>query len=393
MIPLLAAFAFRFEQTIVELPKPDARAISIQAILKVPDLGSKDFAKLQIIARTIPKQTQPFPRREMMMITDGAPVKCQITPDRIRVVVNVAPGKLKAGISLLYALMNEATLTQDNLDASELQVQRVDYWSAALNPVLVPRVKLGAEEAQVLYHKVFQIQLATIAVGGAFRSGEAEALLTAKEAPAPAPKLPQRGVIDRSVLPVRTEGPGAVSTIDLVGPPIVVNDVAIPQKLLALYALGVGKEGSLFRIVRQKHAWSYRQEAILSPTKDGWVPRLVIASIPFTDATRVKTIQSELLEDVSHWDEKTRLRALGMAEAVMLRGVRQDPVYVYGAHPADNSLEDETYLAAYWPVKAGRPWDQASLLESMRKVTLADLKEQAESIVGSAIPRVLQGQG
>ena len=118
----------------------------------------------------------------------------------------------------------------------------------------------------------------------------------------------------------------------------------------------------------------------------------MIASIPFAEPKeRAKMIQAELLDDVKAWTEATRKRAIGMAEAVFTHQVPFSPFYVHGKSGISDSLEDQTYMAAYWPMKTGQPWNPQALLESMRNVSLDELKEQATNQLSVEIPNILPG--
>jgi hypothetical protein len=118
----------------------------------------------------------------------------------------------------------------------------------------------------------------------------------------------------------------------------------------------------------------------------------MIANIPVDDtADRVKTIKADLLDDIGAWTAASHDRAVGMATAVLIYHVPFSPIYVLGSSPAGDSLEDRTFLAGYWQMKTGKPWDPKELLESMKRVSLDDLKEQATNILTTAMPRVLAG--
>lgn len=390
MIALLAAALFA-QPTVLEIVDPAAHGISIQALVKLPDLGAKDLAKLQILVRAIPKQTQDYPRRELLTVTDGVPAECTVLPDIVRVSVSVPSGDLKTGLSITEALLREATLTQDNLDEAAQELPKPDYWTAALEPDIQPVVRLAADEAQVLYHRVFRPDRVILVAGGNFAAGTAKKEWQSRMdrwTPDPLP----RGYFDISKGEVRVRNPGAITTIDFEGPVAPADDASLPTRILSLFALGEGKGASLFRIVRQEHTWSYRQEAILSPARTGWIPRLLIAGIPSDDVLqRVETIRSDLLADIQSWTPATRDRAVGMAAGVLLYGVSFSPFYVLGDSPPGPTLADQTFMAGYWYMKTGRPWDPPALLDSMKQVSLDDLKAQATSLLSSATVRVLPG--
>ena len=375
----------------VEVVDPSAREVSIQALIRLPKLGAKDLAKLEIIARAIPKQTEAYSRREVLTITGGQPVHCEITPDILYISEYVQQDNVKAGLSLMESLVHKATLTQDNLDAAALEVARPDYWSDALNPSILPLVKVSQDEALILYHRVIRPERLMLAVGGKVVPGEAQDLWEKRMdrwTPDPAPK----GYFDDSLPVVRDRSTAAVTTIDLVGAPVSANDAAFSVQVLAMFALGSGKGASLFRIVREKHAWSYRQEAVLSPMLEGWRPQIIVAMIPSEEAgLRAETIKTDLLADVKLWTDSDLARALGMADAVLTRNVPFSPLYVLGSNPVGNSIADRTFMAGYWMLKTGKPWDPAALLESMKHVTLDDLKDHATSILQSTKAQILPG--
>jgi len=390
---MIALFICSFLATssVVEMVEPNAHEVSIQALIKLPKLGAKDLAKLEIIARAIPRQTEDYPRREMLVVTGGQPVRCEITPDVMRISEFVQPDNVKAGLSLMESLVRRATLLQDNLDASALEFSRSDYWSDALNPTIRPIVKLSHDEAQTLYNRVVRPERLLLAVGGKIVSGEAQDNWEHRMEswnPGPEPK----GYFDISTAHELDRGSTSVTTLDLAGDAMLPDDAAFSTQALAMFALGSGKGASLFRIVREKHAWSYRQEAILLPTIDGWQPHLLIASIPSDEtAQRADTIKAELLDDIKSWTDADLARAVGMADAVLMRGVEFSPLYVLGTSPARNSLGDRTYMAGYWQLKTGKPWNPAGLLDSMRHVTLEDLKDHAMTILQSSKARILSG--
>jgi hypothetical protein len=376
---------------VLEFVDPQADRISIQALVRIPDLGAKDLAKLNIIVGAIPKQTLEFSRREMLEVTDGEPPRCSVTPDVIRLVVDVPPANLKLGLGVMNAMIRDATLNEDNLNAAAQEIAQPDYWAAALNPIVLPSVKLSPDEAQALYQRVFRPERIQLVVGGKFAPGAAEQGWSSRLSDWAVGREP-KGYFDISIPTERTQNPGSVTTIDLVGAPIQPDDAALPARILSLFALGVGKGASLFRVVREKHAWSYRQDAVLSPTREGWIPRLLIACIPTEDVKdRVKAIKSDLIDDVNAWTPASRDRALGMAEAVFKFHVPYSPLYVLGAAPVGETLDDRTFIAGYWQMKTGKVWDADRLVEAMKQVSLDDLKQQASTILTTVIPRVLPG--
>jgi len=389
MITLLAATLFA--SSIIEWNDPNAQEITIQAIVRLPKLGARDQAKLQVLARTIPKQTEDYARREMLMITGGAWVQCELTSEVLRISESVPANNLKGGLSLMDSFLRRATLYQEALDASAEQVDIKDYWSQALDPRVLPPVKMQRDDALALYHRIFRPSTVTIAVGGRLTPGEATEIWEKRmESWVPEPLPKERH--DDSEPQVRTTNGSGITTIRYVAPAIPSGDPALSTEMLALFALGSGKGSSLFRIAREKHGWSYRQEAILVPTLEGWQLELLVASNPAEGAaTKAESIKTELLEDVKAWTADDLNRALGMASAVLDRSIPFSPLYVLGDRPIGASLEDQTFWAGYWEMKTGKKWSPIALLESMNHVTLDDLKDRATTFLNGVKVTVLPG--
>ncbi len=375
----------------VEVNNASAREVSIQALVQLPTLGAKDRAKLEIIARAIPKQTQDYPRRDILIVTGGQPVRCELTQDVLRICVRVQPDNVKAGLSLLESLAHKATLTQENLDAAILEEDKPNYWKSGLITELLPPVKLRQEEALSLYHRVVRPERLLLAVGGKIVPGQAQDLWE-KRLESWNPGREPKGYFDESVAQERNTNATGITTVDFVGSKVLSTDAALSTEILAMFALGSGKGASLFRVVRERHGWSYRQEAILFPTKDGWTPHLLFATLPSDDLTqRTTKIREELIDDVKNMKQSDLARAMGMASAVLMRNVEFSPLYVFGSRPAGNSLEDQTFLSGYWMLKTGKAWNPSELLDSMKHVSLDDLKEKATSILESTSVHILPG--
>jgi len=377
--------------SIVEMSDPSAREVSIQAMVKLPTLGAKDLAKLHIIVRAIPMQTEDYPRREMLTVTGGQSIRCILTPDVLRISEVVQPDNVRAGLSVMESLLRRATLTQENLDSAAAEATEPDYWSAALNPTVLPLVKVNQDEALGLYHRVIRPERLMLSVGGKLVPGEAQEnwqkRMDAWNA-VPEPK----GYFDISTLSERDRNSSGVTTVDYMGEQIPAGDAAFSTDMLAMIALGSGKGASLFRIVREKHAWSYRQESVLYPTMTGWEPHLLFASLPSDEMVqRAETIKTEVLEEINGWSDEDLARALGMSNAVLSRNVDFNPLYVLGSGTLNGSLEDRTFMFGYWQLKTGKPWSPEGLLDSMRHVTLDDLKQRATAIVQSMKVRILAG--
>jgi hypothetical protein len=158
-------------------------------------------------------------------------------------------------------------------------------------------------------------------------------------------------------------------------------------KLLAVYALGVGKGSAVFRVLREREGWSYRQEAFLWPTPKGFRTRLLMATdLPNDDWP--KAMRAALRADVEGWTDADLKRATGLAKAQMVRGIGPDPFYLTPKGPAGETPAGQAFETAYWHGKAGRALDEARLASQFELVRLDELKETALDMLDRAIGRV-----
>lgn len=388
---ILAALLVLPTSAPVRVATSDPSEVVLCVAAPLPKLGSRDRELLVIGMEALAKGSQVYPPSKIRAVTEGRGIAVRLLEDEALVTVTVPAGSAGVGTDLLSSLMREPSFEQEDLDAAlQRQLGRTrGYWdSAMLPPIILPKKALHDEVLQV-FDRVFRPDKVQMAYGGPSEGSEVDskwALRTSDWTPAPEPRYP-----DLDLAPAPTSYPGHLTTADLIGPEIAANEPALPARLLALYALGSGKGGSLFRIARGRHAWSYRQEAYLWPRAGGWEPRLFLTMVPVPDAqTRIETLRKELQADADSWTDDDRLRALGMAESTLLRGLPYGPILL-GDSPLCLRPEDQVTMAAYWKVKTGSTWDPQDLYQSMSKVSLSDLKASAHAILDPARIVVLPG--
>jgi hypothetical protein len=367
--------------SVVELVDPSEELIAIEAIVGLPMLSASERAHLGVIAQAIPRGTEQYPRREVRMVTSGAPVEVTVMPDHVRVSFTVAKGGLKNGLALMESLLRSASLRDEDLVPPP---NPTDSWQIALQPVTFPVTRINPNKVRAVYARVFRPQQITLAVGGSFEKGSAQGDWQARMAQWQAPRsLAFRD--DYSEARIFQRNVAGVETIDFAS---TVSPQDVYPRLLALFALGGGKGSTLFKTARLEQGLSYRQEAILTPTPSGIESRLLIETTP-ADAVPDR-LKSALLKAVSSWQEVDRSRALAIAEAVVLRQNEFSPFYLSGPAPVVADLQGRTFLAGYWQMKIGQQWSPDLALANMRNVSLEVLKTSATEIVNGK-QRVLKG--
>jgi len=382
----LALLAMAPAVKVYELIDPSVNDISIQAIARLPKLTDRQANALDMMVDEIPRTVEGYSRRDMMDTTNGDAIHCVAGPDYVRIYFSVPKQNFHAGLGLLEALVHTSQLAPPESPT----LKRISAWDAALRPFQssAPGRQADAEE---LYRTLFRSENLSIAVGGAVIPGDAADEWQKRVDKWPAIRYRETPVVEAEPK-LYLKNPSGMASLELSGPSFGASDAALPTRTLALFALGSGKGASLFRIVRQKLGYSYRQEALLYPVSDGWQPRLIMVMRPTEDLLdRGANARKALLEDVANWGPTDLARALGMTEAVFMRGVDFSP-FAFGTYGAlDGSLASRTFQSAYWQMKTGQPWDAPAFLDQMRKVRLEDLKETATKILTDAQLRVLPG--
>jgi predicted Zn-dependent peptidase len=184
----------------------------------------------------------------------------------------------------------------------------------------------------------------------------------------------------------------AVSTFEIRSPAVAGSDPKFPAVILSTFAMGVGKDSSLFRVVREKLRISYRQEAILWPSPTGFELRLLIArSDPSFNPELGSSVKAELEADVDKWTDATRDRAIGMARGSYQFKTGPNPMYLSVRAPLSSSLEDQTFFRLFWQFKSGSAWNAETFVARLESVSTEDLKSAAKELLQKSIVTAIIG--
>ncbi|MFZ4508056.1 MAG: hypothetical protein ACOYON_10220 [Fimbriimonas sp.] len=383
--PMLAMAILTSANEVVETPRPEATTISFVAIGFTGPQSPRDRAVLEIVMRALPRQTIEYGLRQIDEITTGGtPVRTVIMPDHVRISFETARGGLKVGASLLESLLCRPVLNQEDLDRAwqDLRGRNLPAWNAALDPTPYAWGPVTQAEATAQVQKLFN-QNTWIGVGGAIQLGEAKAEWSRRAITWTAP-TPVR--VSRNQYPaVSGLITRQVSWLELQGPTIPAADAAWGTGLLAATALGTGKGSSLHRIVRERERLSYRQEAVLWPTPEGWCTRLILLQRSSeADPSQGEKVTALLREDVNSWQDSDRLRALRVLRESLAGEFPLGALYLEPSGPIGSRTADETFMAAYFRAKTGRTWNREALLAGLEKVSLDELKQTALEFLNAA---------
>lgn len=393
MIAGLLALAMQGGNPATELIDNSASYVSVQAIVALPKLSGHEIAEMQVLADTMAIEVEGFSRPEMLNFAGmaGDTLRITLMPDHLRIQIGVPPAAMKSAIGYIDQILHNSRLMPEPLNKAiaEIPTRKRSVWSTAVDPYTIQYSRLKRDEIVELYQRICRPENVYLTVGGPIKSGEASAYWDQKVKDWKVGRLPKPSLDTdppKEILAV----PGNVSTVELRGKTLVGNDPEMSTKILAVIALGSGKGSAMFERLREGKGWSYRQEAIITPTLDGFTPRFLMATNDKTEPFELaKGMKEELTAAVAEWKEADLNRARGMAEGILQRGLEMSPFYFNPYWPITTSLHDRTFMAAYWPMKTGREWSPNKLLGQMALATVEDLKASATSILETAQPRIL----
>jgi hypothetical protein len=392
MIAFLAAIAIQ-QSAVVEVLDESASVVSIQAVVKVPRLDSRQRSVVQVMVSALGEDTKTYSKAQIADVAGrvGSQVRASLSPDHIRIGFSVVPADEAIGISMLGSILKDGRFEDSALErvADDLTFRRWSYWRLAVEGHGFEKPKYSRKEFDDLAAAIFRPENITIGVGGKIEAGVATQKwedLVADWKPPKLPRLEFREDVENAADSPR------LSTIEYVGDSFPARDAAFTTRLLALTALGTGKSAALWEVSREDLGLSYRQEGILSPSADGFLPRLIVATSHKDDlAEQAEKLRTSLVAKVEQWTDVDRKRAMGMAEAYLIHGSDMSPLYFSQSWPVSNSLEDEVFVSAYWRSKTGETWNPYQLLGRMGFVELKDLKETALGFLKNAKIRLHKG--
>jgi hypothetical protein len=393
LISLFAAAAIQSSQ-IVEWLEPAANRVTIQAVVKLPELSTKQRSILRLVGGVLGRETKTYSGAQIadLAARTGSRVRVTVMEDHLRLGFEVVPADLNNGISVLGAMLRESQIEPAWLQsvADDLQFRRFPFWRQALDGRPFEPPKYSERELQEVVALVFRPENVTLGVGGKLTPGQATTRWDDMVSTWALPKAPRLDPPDTGTPNLKIGG--GISVIEFAGADFSGTDAALTTRLLALTALGTGKGAALWRVAREKLGLSYRQEAVLNPTAKGFQPRLLIAHSGLDGLEeKAQTLKAALLDDIKAWTEEDKRRAIGMAESYLVRGGEMSPLYFVPGRPVSSDLADQIFLRAYWKMKAGTTWNPHQLVGRMGFVELADLKQAAEDIVASGKLRIYVG--
>ena len=385
------------EAKIVEVIDDSSQMVVVQAFVKPPfELDARYAANWQVLGNSLLEGTKSLTPSQLKAFGSqaGIPPSVAVFSD-FMVVQFVAP---RGGLSLLGDLLSDvltnAMLREDDVleTIKRLESASGNAFVSAMIGIEFELSEARPDRVRDLYLRSFRPENIVIVVGGAIAKGAGVEEFTMRFERNEYPRLGRHPRLGRSVRPLAGVD-GNMSTFLLTAPTIRPDAAGAVRTLLALYALGVGKESATFQALREERGWSYSQGAILWPTVAGWSPRIYMQRAAEEDEVHyIADMRAALLEAVDEWDEPVVARAVAMVEASLSYELPTSPLRLRPDRAVSWNLEDRCAWRGYTEMTGAGQIDLGLILLAMRNLDLDDLKLAATQLIEGSNGSVYPGR-
>ena len=375
----------------------DSPYVVVQAYLKAPEMSARESASWQILGRVLLQGTEQFTPQSLRRYASQAGFAPQVwtMPDYMRVQIVLPRAGLTLAVSLMYSILITPSLDED--DVSEtikvLEMEQDRPWIASMTGISYDYGAVRKGDVARVWRRTVRPQNINFVVGGGIPPGAGKAEIELQFARFKPPRDVGLLLVDGPPTPLLSLA-GGVSTFSLVGRTMTPASVASAAKLLAVFALGVGKDASMHRVLREDLGLSYMQTAVLWPTAKGWTPYLIMVRKSENEEARLVTVMKEaLMKDIDGWSMGTVSRAKAMARAAFTRRLVSSPIWLDETGPMSQSLIDRCAWRGYLEMVGSGALREELLLGAMENVDLDQLKEQATALLEESNAGWLPGRG
>lgn len=382
-----------FEIPVVEVIRPDSGIVTLQALVRAPGLSGPETAALRVLGPWLLAGSREFTPRQIRDFGSqaGWAPRAEVFPDWMRLEFVAPPGGLGVLATLLESILRRPSLDERDFPRvrREAMARHDDPWGQALWGLESPVETVDARRVRALAQRVLRADRVILVVGGAVTPEEVDREVRRRFSD----WLPPRGEPEphaEQALP-RARPKAPVTVLELAGEPFHPAGEAEAARVMALFALGVGKDTPLFRSIREEDGAAYQVAAILWPSVSGWRPRLLVAQIAREDPdSELERIRRRLREDVARWGEETRVRALALAEASLKRGLVVSPFWLSPDGPFGPDVVSRARWMGYMALVDSSASSPEELLARLARVRLEEMRDEASEFLDRAAPIVMR---
>lgn len=354
-----------------EVVDPNSPALRVEIVAGMATKTARERAAADVLGSAIARGTLAYPRANLLAATSrgGKSLTVRAMSDHFRIGFSLAARDYDLAVDLIDQLIRDALLPVDSVQhlIDELPFRQRAPWTVAWFPGVGDAKLLTPTELRTIYRSVFRPGNVSIAVGGTFNAGEfrrrlGERFDTWKVTIPADPRVKYR--VDPPAKP--NESFRGQASLTVIRGPVVSVVAAIGERgdtftleeaTITASMMGLGKSSALYETVRERLGQSYRQEAGLVPHPDG----LQLVAAWMATKPDIALARATLLERIANWTPADMSAAREKLPRFSDLGFPLSPWLFSGEGPLTASIDDRTFLNAYWRLKTGRAWATPNL--------------------------------
>jgi predicted Zn-dependent peptidase len=370
---------------VLELVEP-GQLVVVQAYLKAPEnMTEREAASWQVLGRVLLLGTVEYTPEVLRNYGGqaGVPPSVTVMPDFMRVQIVLPRSGLSLAGDLMFSVLTRPALREDDVALMKAELQSADQsaWISAMAGLDYRYDRIREGDVKNIWIRALRPENLNFVVGGGFDPGAGKAELESRFERWTAPRDPGPPRVDGPAKP-KLSFPEPVSTFMLTGRTMTPASAASAAKLLSVFALGVGKEASMHRVLRGSLGLSYLQSAVLWPTNKGWTPSLLmVRKTESEEAKHASEMKAALLADVDKWKDHDLVRAKAIAEAAFARNLSSSPVWLGPDGPMTQSLFDRCAWRGYLEMVGSGALREQVMVGAMQNVDLEQLQAAAKELL------------
>jgi predicted Zn-dependent peptidase len=364
----------------------DSPYVVVQTYIKAPaKMGERETAAWQVLGRVLLEGTIEYTPQTLRDYGSQAGIAPSVTvmPDFMRLQIVLPKSGLSLAGDLTFAILTRPALREEDIAKAivALSGEERTPWVTAMSGVDLRYDRLRQGDVRQVWTRAVRPENMNFVVGGGIDSGAGKQELETRFERWTAPRDPGPLRADGMAMP-RIAYLGPVSTFILGGRTMTPASTASAAKLVAVFALGVGKESSMHRVLREGRGLSYLQSAVLWPTSTGWTPYFTMVRRTTPDEGKYAVeMRDALAKDIEGWSAATLQRAQAMTESAFSRNFSISPIWLSPSGPMTTTLSDRCAWRGYLEMVGSGALREEVMVGAVKNVDLDQLKEQAKLLL------------
>ncbi len=353
----------------------EGEAVQIECLIPTDKVPPYRRWLLELVCRTIPQGTENFAANQMKkVVRNWSAPTVLLNSDHVRIAFSVSEDDLSEGYSLLESILLRPTLLKAELDKSIDQAFRTaeDPWASLDTRREGGVYAVTSEDARSYWRWFVSNNRPTIHVFSSMSEGSLTSRWTSRPVTWPVPVRQEPYVRERRI----TAPKQTTFSVDAAPTRLLPkSDPNLAAVFVGLSILSHGKEAVLFKVVRERLAMTYRQEAVLTAAPEGWIIRLKWGGDSKTDRLAMK---EALVSAVNELSEGDLTRAIRLLESGM-KGVFPLTYLQVGPEDTETGRIGSPAWKSYWRFKTGRDWNEEQFLQQAQMARLEEMKDLLKS--------------